>query len=240
MTTALTTTKPGGTLSQLASGNPFLDLGNEMEISTGSFLKYSGNTGKYMFKGVEVEHGTRLAFNILGAKKGWVCWKDSKPVDQIMVDILGGGRIPSEESLKDHGPFKQGDGWKQQLSVVVRSLEGGDQMDFNLSNQSGRNALGALIQEFGAKAAMFVDNNGEPKVPIVEIGAQSFQPRDASGTKWAPTLKLVDWKSQAELAALDPYADDDDTGNEADPLEAEQPLKTTAPKAEGVKGSRRV
>lgn len=235
--TALTTTKPGGTLSQLASGNPFLNLGSEMEISTGAFLKYSGDTGRYTYKGTEVEHGTRLAFNVLSAKKGWICWKDGKPVEQVMVEIMSGERIPSEESLKDHGPYKQGDGWRQQLSVVVRSLEGGDQMDFNLSNISGRNAMGAVIQEFGAKMGMFVDDNGEPKVPIVEIGAQSFSPKDASGKKWAPVLKIVDWKTQAELNALDPYADQGD-GNAADPLEAEQPLKVTPPKT-GT-GSRRV
>jgi len=201
-------------LAIFASGNnPFTALSKEMDISTGAFLRFSGDTGKYTYKGSEVEYGTRFAFNVLAtAKKGYICWKDGKVVEQIMIEIASSTPLPDESSLTDHGPYneKAGDGWRQQLGCVVRDLEGGDQMDFNLSNKSGVNALGQLFAEFGNKAPFNLDSEGNPKLPIVEVSAVSFQPKGIPGKKWAPTLRIVDWKSEAELVALDPYGEDDE------------------------------
>lgn len=190
-------------LSFLAGGaNPFSSMMAEYNVPSGAFLKFSGNTGQFTYKGQIIEHGSTFAFNMIEMKRGWVCWKDKKVADQHMVRVLSNDQPPEFSELKDYGPYREGEGWSEQVGVPVRDLEGGEQLEMNLSSIGGRNALVRLADEFGQKVRMNMDEEGNPKVPIVEITAQSFESQKAAGTKWAPIFKIVDWMSVEELSEL--------------------------------------
>lgn len=187
----------------LAGGsNPFTALATEYNVPTGAFLKFSGNTGEFQYKGQTIEHGSVFAFNMTEMRKGWICWKDSKPVDQKMSLVLSTERVPDKHELPDHGPYKEGEGWAEQIGVPVRDLEGGEQLEINLSNISGRNALIRLASDYGTKVRMNIDDKGQPKIPLVEVSASSFTSKNFPGTKWAPQFKIVDWMSIDELNTL--------------------------------------
>jgi hypothetical protein len=74
---------------------------------------------------------------------------------------------------------------------------------------------------------MFRDEAGQPKLPVVEIGANSFKVVGA-GTKHAPTFRIVDWIDRAEYNTLSPSAAPaEEQAEEAEVVEA--PAKQAAP-----------
>jgi hypothetical protein len=203
-------------LSFLAGGqNPFTALATEYNVPTGAFLKFSGNTGEFSYKGQPIEHGTVFAFNMMEMRKGWICWKDGKAQEQHMVRVMSSDRVMDQCDLTDHGPYKEGEGWQEQIGVPVRDLEGGDQLELNVSSKGGRNALIRLASDYGTKVRMNIDEEGNPKIPLVEVSAQSFVSKLAAGKKWAPIFKIVDWMPAAELALLSEKAGTVDAGTAA-------------------------
>lgn len=221
-----------GLASLVSAQNPFTALATEFNVPSGAFLKFSGDTGQYTSKsGQPIEHGNVLAFNMMEMRKGWICWKGGKNIEQHVSRVMAGQPMLTRDQLKDHGPYeKEGEGWVEQVGVPVRDLEGGEQMEFNLSSYSGRTALIRLAGEYGSKARMNLDPEaseaaGVPvaKIPLVEISAQSFQPKRAPGTKWAPVFKIVGWMTQAELAMLAENAGTVDEGQAAQHAPASNP-----------------
>jgi hypothetical protein len=218
---------PGG-------ANPFTSLATEYNVPTGAFLKFSGNTGEFSYKGQVIEHGSIFAFNMMEMRKGWICWKDGKAQEQHMVRVLSAEQVMAREELADHGPYKEGEGWTEQIGVPIRDLEGGDQLELNLSSKGGRNALIRLANEYGTKARMNLDDNGDPKVPLVEVSAQSFKSKLAAGTKWAPIFKIVNWMTIDELMCLSENAGEVDAGTAAQHAPSSNPQSSqpqTAPQA---------
>lgn len=206
-----------------AGNNPFTSLATEYNVPTGAFLKFSGNTGEFSYKGQVIEHGSVFAFNMMEMRKGWICWKDGKAQEQHMVRVLSAERVLEKDELTDHGPYKEGEGWAEQIGVTIRDLEGGDQLELNLSSKGGRNALIRLANEYGTKARMNLDDNGDPKVPLVEVSAQSFKSKLAAGTKWAPQFKIVQWMTMDELAVLSENAGEVDADAAAQHVPSSDP-----------------
>jgi hypothetical protein len=216
-------------LAILAGGNnPFTSLATEYNVPTGAFLKFSGNTGEYSYKGQTIEHGSCFAFNMMEMRKGWICWKDGKPVEQFMVRVMSGESVLDKEELPDHSPYKEGEGWQEQIGVPVRDLEGGEQLEINLSNISGRNALIRLASDFGTKVRMNIDEEGQPKIPIVEVSASSFTSKNFPGKKWAPAFKIVGWMSVAELTLLSENAGTVDSAQHEPAADTQPPQQSAA------------
>lgn len=189
-------------LAAIGTGSEFTQLAAELGVALGAHLSYSGNTGVYQFKGQTIEHGTALIFNMLTMKKGFICWVGGKPVEQKMVGLLSGERMPVKAELTDHTPpqgYKQGEGWAEQIGVQVINPNDGTVMELNLSNKSGVAALSQLANAYGTKRKFNLDDRGVPKFPLVEISARGFQPKQAPGTKYAPELKIVDWVAEEEM-----------------------------------------
>lgn len=189
-------------LAAIGSGSEFTQLAAELGVPLGAFLKYSGNDGTYQFKGQQIEHGTALIFNMLTMKKGFICWLGGKAVEQKMVGLLSGGKMPSRAELTNHEPpegYKQGEGWAEQVGVQVINPNDGTVMELNLSNKSGVAALSQLANAYGTKRKFNLDERGVPKLPLIEISARSFPPKNAPGLKWAPDFKIISWVSEEEM-----------------------------------------
>lgn len=213
MSNALTTTSAAkGLLSIVnAEADAFAAAANELGANIAGFFGFSGNTGEWKYKGQIIEHGSHIAINPEQMRKGYVCWKDGKPVDRLVEKILGGAKLPMKTELFDHGPYaNKNDGWTELVELPVKFLDTGEEADISLSSAGGRNALLRLGSEWATKSKMNLDEDGNRKVAIVEIGAQGFKPKDAPGTKYAPVLKIVDWVSVAELSDHEgDYADEE-------------------------------
>lgn len=245
-------TTAGNAVATPGGYNPFLEAADEMGASSGAkFLKFSGNTGEYTYGSddEELEYGTRLAVNPSEFKRGWICWDDGEVQDEIMVRVTE-GKPPAKHELEDHGPYtNDNDGWSEQSSAAFRDVETGEEFLYKTSSKSGRMALANLVRDYGKAFQM---NPG--KLPVIELDATSFTPKKApksAGKKYAPTFKIVEWVSEAELIAkfadgdvpeddeVDYEGDEDgDDGAEEEEVEKAKPKKAEPEPAPATGGRR--
>ena len=223
--------KPGKALAKPATNalsaykggvDPFTAFGNEAP-KFGAFMKFSGNTGDFSY-GAEnepLELGTQLVVNMMEMARGWVCWINGKPFETITNMIMENKPAVQEEELPDyHEKYvsAEDDGWVEQTAVPMALLDDGSELDFKTSSASGQRALQKLAKDFGSKCQLNLDDNGELKMPVVEIGNTSFEVKKKGvGIKWAPTFKIVDWISVEEMTSMQDAAEAADA--ESDPEE---------------------
>lgn len=193
--------------------DPFAIAGEEMGGSNAQYLKFNGNSGEYTYgaEAEEMPHGTQLAVNMNSFRRGFICWKDSDVVDEVMVRVID-GKPPEKGELRDHGPYIQNDerkdGWAEQSAVEFRALDTGKAFTFKVSSVSAIRALGTLLKDY---ATEYKAHPGE--LAVVELGASSFIPKNKQwGKKHSPKLKIVGWIAEAELNGQsgdnpDDYAD---------------------------------
>ena len=218
--TAVAKRGTGSGVSAFTGGvNPFVNYGNEAK-SFGSFLKFSGNTGEYTYgpENESLEHGTQLVVNILEMQRGWVCWIGGKPFDSIMHRVIDDVQPLEEGDLPDYSAKyidDEEDGWSRQVTVPMALLDDGSELEFKISSVSGIRAVQKLSKEFGTKCQLNVDENGNFKMPVIEISADEFELKKKKGVfKWAPTFKLVDWISVAEMNAMIAQSSEDEEEEE--------------------------
>jgi hypothetical protein len=182
-----------------------------------NFMKFDGNTGEFSYgaNNEELALGTLLALNIPSYRRGFICWKDGKPVDEIMVSVTEGAP-PRKTELPDHGPYEEeGDGWSEQYTIEMRMMEDPHLLlQFQANNASKRRAFEKLMKDF---ARQFREH---PEcAPVIEIDEVEFETKGKSGKrnfkKHAPVFKIIEWAPIENLDALvegspDDYESDED------------------------------
>lgn len=198
-------TRSSTTAATYGGRNPFTQFGEDVGATQSTYMKMNGNTGEYSFgkDGEEIPVGTRLAANMESLRNGWICWKDSKVVEEILVKVVDGERPPRENELTDHGPYSDdpndGEGWHQETALDFKSTVDGMTFIYKTTGIAASRAIGQLAKDFGRQMTM---HPGE--VPIVELGVGSYMPKDRKkGKKYYPILKIVGWVSHEELQALE-------------------------------------
>lgn len=194
-----------------AEASTFRDGGGVM------FMKFDGNTGDYSYgaDNTELPLGTLVAVNIQSYRRGWICWNDGEVVDEIMVPIHEGAP-PKKHELPDHGPYTEdNDGWSEQYTIEFTLIEEPFlTLLFQANNRSKRIAFENMMKDFAKGFKLH-----EGCAPIIELDEREFEGKAKEGKrkyrKHAPILKIVDWKSLEELAALtegspDDYEEEDD------------------------------
>jgi len=190
----------------------------------GAILRYSGNTGVFSHREEVFEHGTELAFDMAHIEDGFVCWKGGKLVDRALRPVVSRAPRIDQSTLADYGPYKEGEGWSNAMRVTVRRLDNGMEYELLMSSMSGVNALSALMADWGAKVRMQQCEDGTYKIPIVEIGARAFEPKNSPGKKYAPQFKIAGWLSEAEASEI---LAENIANEEVEPEQEPEPPKST-------------
>lgn len=216
-------------------------LATEVTFS-GQFLEFDGNTGDYLYgpgnEKKELAHGSRLAVDMVHFRKGWICWKNSKVVDEVMQTIIENPAGPSKDELADHSPYDTSgelkDGWTAQRSFDMIFGETGEIFLFKTMSGGGRRGARDLLEAFVKSYKLHPG-----MLPIVEIGASKFDVKNDKGkkvgTKFAPKFTVVDWLLQTTYlemkdAALSGDTNDDDDGeDDAGNYETEQQQEQVSP-----------
>ncbi len=81
----------------------------------------------------------------LSAEAGFICWKDGSPVDERMASVFADPINP--ETLPDHGPHDQGDGWREQVKITGDRLSTGQRVVFSPTSYGGRKTVGAMQKQ---------------------------------------------------------------------------------------------
>lgn len=205
---------------------------DETGASLNQFLSFNGKNGKFYVKTdgekIDIDPGTELALNILDAKKGWTCWKEKKPVDNVVVGFFEGS-LPPKESLPDHSPYKEDkdnrEGWSQYIELPFKNLETGQQYLYKASSESARRSVGKLIDDIvqaGNKGYDFTTD-----IPVVKLGSKEFEANGFDNVK--PTFEIVKWhKNAISTAAIV------DGGASADAAAASVQQEAEVPKKGGL------
>lgn len=211
-----------------APDNPWAEAAASVE--SGAYLKFNGNTGEFTYGADDtaLAYGSQLVADLFNVGFGWICWKDSEPVEEKLVKILE-GKPPLEHQLTDHGPYdSEDDGWREACSLPMVLLCNGDNDDSEMGAKfmfkgSSASTVRATKKLSGAFGKLFREHQGE--FPVIEISAEQFQAREKKyGKKYAPIFTIKGWISEDELAGLV----GDTTGGDYEPEEEQQ---TAAPAA---------
>lgn len=233
-------------VAQGSAYDPFARAADDMAGSSSIYAKFNGNSGEFSYgsNANEIEAGERMAANVAAMRRGWICWKESEVVEEIMIPIMD-GPPPAENTLPDHGPYEKHedgteDGWSEQVSLTLRLLgddHDGVEITYKTSTKSAMRPLGDLIKQYSRG---YKEHPG--CIPIIEFSKGSYMPKEKKhGKKYFPQFKIVDWIDEDELAAT--YSEDSkvNEGDDNDNL-VEAPVKKkaetkaiAAPKTEPVK-----
>lgn len=226
--------RTGAIAAYTGADNPWADMGREVE--SGAFLNFNGNTGELTFGSDDIvlPDGSTVVSDMINMSAGWICWKNSEPVEEVLIPVTQ-GKAPLEHELKDHGPYDDpDDGWREAISIpmIIEGVDGdpnhelvGTKLLFKTSTGGAVRSCKKLSGSFG-KA--FREHSGE--LPVVEITTESYTPRDKKyGKKFAINFKIVDWLDESGLAEI--VGELNDEGGEYLP-EDDEPITAAAPEPE--------
>ncbi len=199
--------KSGAIMTYEGSDNPWAEMGQEVE--SGAFLNFNGNTGEITFGSDDnvVPDGSTVVADLVNMSRGWICWKNGEPVEEVLLPVTQ-GKPPLEHELKDHGPYDdEDDGWREACAIpmILESVDG-DQNDELVGTKllfktSTAGAIRSTKKLAGAFGKQFREHIGE--LPVVELTTESYTPRDKKyGKKYAINFKIVDWLGEDGLAEL--------------------------------------
>lgn len=213
--------------------NPWIEAGEDAGFF-GSFLKFSGNDGKYSYgKKDEEEYlddGHELIANLLGVKHGHICWVDGSAKDEINYLVMERPKLPPISELPDYGPYKKyndgsEDGWQEQVVLELYSPELDQAFTMKLAGGGKLRAARQLISTFGKKGVGKLGKDGMPMFPVIELGSNSFTLKDnpKAGTKYAPVFKIVDFEEMSSFADIFEGSGSDDGEDDESNYEQEAP-----------------
>lgn len=220
--TALAAAAAGGLAAFATANNPFTDRARQEGVQDGVWLRLNGKTGEFIVTGGEggtLAPKTQLAMMLMHAKLVWQGFdraNNNKPVRGPAVSLLSMQPLPEpDRSNTDIS-------WNRTMQVIVKPLDGGPQMVLTSKAEAGYREIWRLIKSYGAKMGMNIDAaTGKNKTPIVEIGVRPLEmdvadensPPLSNGkqpmiktTVYFEEYKIIDWASEAELAAIDAEA----------------------------------
>ena len=186
-----------------ALANALVDAADDASSGGSSgvdYLSFSGKTGRYSLGRNQDEIDPDQLYLVephtfIG---GWVCWKNSKPIDRIEWSVLKAKEQAIDiDDLEDHGPYREsvGEGWQQLLGFGLIGMDAVfSQVKFSSTSKSGRNSIGDLMKEIGIRSA-----SAEPDMPLIYFGETSFESNGQ--TNYKPVLSVEAWVSRGSAAA---------------------------------------
>lgn len=171
------------------------------------YLSYSGKRSRWSIgrENKEPDPDALYVMDPQTALEGWTCWKGGKPTEKHAWSVVSRAThaIPASQ-LKDHGPYADGDGWKNMTGIWMFDVdEPGKVIEFTTTSASGRNSLGDITREMVDR--MLAD---EPDIPIVRLHSEQFEAQGKTNGK--PVFVVEGWATREEVAAFIEAGDDGD------------------------------
>lgn len=249
--TALATAATGGLAVYTTADNPFTRRAREVGVQDGVYLRLNGKTGEFITSnGDKIVPGTAMAFLLWDSKLAWQGFDrgdNNKPVKGPAVSLLSGERLPDPDKAA-HPDVK----WNKVVLTLVRTLDGGPQMLLTSKADNSFREIWRLVKTYGEHMGRHLDDKGQNKVPIVEIGVNSREievedetaPLLSTGkrpkiktTVHFESYKIVEWATLEELATVAAEA-----AEEAAKAEAASPPQAqiaTQPQQSAATGAKR-
>jgi hypothetical protein len=206
MSTSLTAFAKGGNLPSLdkdAMARALASAGAEESTGSASegveYVSFSGKTGAITYgrDRDDLDQKELFLMEPRSAFRGWICWKDNKPVARHQWSIYQPQMAIAERDLEDKGPYARAqDGWQSMLGFGFMSTEGVlTQYSFSTNSTSGKNAVADLFDEIAQRTM-----RGEPNFPLFYFTREKFQAQGEWNFK--PKFDIEEWVTEAEAAEM--------------------------------------
>jgi len=233
MSTSLAAYAKGGnlpTLDKNAMAKALASAGAEESTGSASdgveYVSFSGKTGSITFgrDRDDLPQDELFLMEPRSAFRGWICWKDNKPVARHQWSIYQPEMAIPERELEDKGPYARAqDGWQSMLGFGFMSEDGEVQYSFSTNSVSGKNAVADLFDEIAQRTI-----RGEPNFPLFYFTREKFQAQGEWNFK--PKFDIEEWITEEEAAAM--------LGGEAEAEPEAAPEPEPEPEPEEVKPAR--
>lgn len=202
----------------VAGADPFAVQGTEGSQGT-TYMKFTGNTGNFTAgqDDEEIEHGTQFAADMMNARYEWSFWWDGEIKETVGASLLEDAMLYDNEPnhLPDDPDIDMSldeireqqrdrsntfmDGWSCQAVLGLRPVDGSsEEYTLKLNQGVALNAFHALRKSFGRQYKLKAG-----LIPIVELDANKFKSKAKNvGWRFAPVVKIIDWASEDDLAAM--------------------------------------
>jgi hypothetical protein len=174
-----------------------LETALQEEIASGGgfgpLLKFDANTSKYTIDKNEVPVGRNFIVHIAQYARGWVLFRDKRPVEHKIHKITE-GKPPDREELDSAIADLDDDGWVYQRYLPLEDYATGELITFVSKSTGGKIALENLI-----KAYMMGCHRGG--LPIISLAISDFRTLEF-GRKPRPDFKVIGWTSDNTKAPV--------------------------------------
>jgi hypothetical protein len=176
---------------------PFEEIGNEISARRGfeaNVLKCNGDSGDWTAgKKNTPMTGKKLVADFLDLMKGWLSFKDGKPI-YVVVRVADGMSAPRRENLGDTDERlwgeKQEDPWKPVFVLPFFDPETRETFIFSTTTEGGTRAVGSLVNAFNAEQRERPKT--VPALPVVELDNDSYE-NNKGKRIFTPILDIVGW-----------------------------------------------
>jgi len=159
----------------------------------GPLLKFDANTSKYTIDKNEVPLGRKFIVHIQQYARGWVLFRDKRPVE-YKVHKITEGKPPDREELDSAIAASDDDGWVYQRYLPLEDYDTSELITFVSKSTGAKIAIENLIQAY-----MMGRHRGG--LPIISLAISNFRTREY-GRKSRPDFKLIGWTSDDTKAPV--------------------------------------
>lgn len=147
--------------------------------------------GRWIYGPAEIEPDADelWAINPKSIKVGFIGWKGGEVVGEQMFPFLSGNRV-DPDTLEPIVSSKNDDGWKEQKSVELKSLDDGVEVLFRTSSKGGMSAFADL----GTALAEQIAADPSHPVPVVKLSSDSYKHKQY-GEIFTPIFEIVEWRT---------------------------------------------
>jgi hypothetical protein len=140
---------------------------------------------------------------MLSYRRGWIEWRDRKPVRKIIGRPVDGFVSPMRFQLPDNDKSQwpkdskgvPQDPWQENFWIIGRDLTDGRLCTFNTTSWYGSKAVGKLLGTYIRE-----QQNHSGLMPVVLLSSET-KPTTNFGPVEAPVFTIVDWRPFGEGAA---------------------------------------
>src|SRR5215813_2084336 len=174
-----------------------LETALQEEIASGGgfgrLLKFDANTSRYTIDNNEVPLGRKFIVHIPQYARGWVLFRDKRPVEYKIHKITE-GKPPDREELDSEIADSDDDGWVYQRYLPLEDYDTSELITFVSKSTGAKIALENLIQAY-----MMGRHRGG--LPIISSAISDFRTREF-GRKPRPDFRLIGWTSDNDKAPV--------------------------------------
>jgi len=161
------------------------------------------------FDKTDVDLGTRFMMHPASTSDGFIKWEDGRPVDYKIRELNNPQQQPvTRESLGDLDKDDWDDGkdpWSYVMMIAMKD-DNGVPLTFTTGTVGGKNAIKKALRDWRLARSKHAD-----KVPVVELGVDSYEHRVHRTTVTFPVFRIVGWGNweSGEEASVKEVLNDD-------------------------------